>query len=68
MTIKITFKKLSSSTPIHQKVGFVQSNCCQPGIAAVHKLPFDPKREYQRKVQEKKYVDRKWITVQVIDH
>ena len=54
-------------TPIHQKVAFVQSNCCQTGITAVHKLPFDPKRVYQRKVQEKKYVDRKWITVQVVD-
>ena len=51
------FQKLSSSTPIHKKVAFVQSNCCQPGIAAVHKLPFDPKRVYRRKVQEKKHVD-----------
>ena len=61
------FQKLSGSTPIYQKVAFVQSTCCQPGIATVHKLPFDPKRVYQQKVQEKKYVDRKWITVQVVD-
>ena len=35
--------------------------CNRPQVA------FLPKRVYQRKVQEKKYVDRNWITVKLVD-
>ena len=45
----------------------MRDNCCQPSCRDVTSLPFDPKRVYQRKVSEKKYVDRKWVTIKVED-
>jgi hypothetical protein len=61
------FQKLPDSTALNIKVAHVRDNCCQPSCRDVTSLPFDPKRVYQRKVSEKKYVDRKWVTIKVED-
>lgn len=66
--MKISFQDFQPVPHTPQREAFAQSSYYQPCYADVHNLPFDPKRVYQWKVQEKKYVDRKWITIKVIDH
>jgi len=61
------FHRLGDGAPICKRLHNVKFNANQPRFEDVVTLPFDPKKVYERRISDNKYIHRQWVTVKVTD-
>lgn len=61
------FHRLPQRAQVRERIHLVTASVHQPTYKDVIKLPFDPKRVYQRSTIDNSFVPRQWVTIQVVN-